>query len=48
MKRLQRAGIGSLVCQRVAAGVLQHVRMNLEGYLGFNASPFDLSSATGS
>src|SRR6476660_9305107 len=38
---LQRAGIRSLVCQLVAAGVSQHVRMNLEGYLGFNASPFD-------
>src|SRR6476659_10854739 len=38
---LQRAGIRSLVCQRVAAGVAQHVRMNLEGYLGLNASPLD-------
>jgi len=27
---LQRAGIGPLVCQRVAAGVAQHVGMNLE------------------
>src|SRR5258708_33262679 len=38
---LQRAGIGPLVCQRVAAGVAQHVGMNLEGYLGLNASPLD-------
>ena len=35
---LQRAGIGPLVCQRVAAGVAQHVGMK---YLGLNASPLD-------
>lgn len=28
--RLQHAGIGPLVCQRISAGMAQHVRMNLD------------------
>ena len=39
--RLQRAGVGALVRQRVARGMAQHVWMHLEGHLGLDPDPLD-------
>ena len=35
---LQRSRIQALICQRVAAGMPEHVRVDLEPHLGFGAS----------
>lgn len=37
---LQGAGVVAVVGQRVAAGVAQHVRVDLERHPGFDAGPF--------
>jgi hypothetical protein len=38
---LKGPGIGAPVGQHESAGMAQHVGMNLEGYLGLDASPLD-------
>ena len=44
---LQGPRVGALVCQRVATGMAQHVRMHLKGHSGLNACPLDqLSQAS--
>ena len=39
--RLQRPRVGALVGQRVARGMAQHVRMDLEGHLGLDPGALD-------
>ena len=38
---LQRPGVGALVRQRVARGMAQHVRMDLERQLGLDPDALD-------
>jgi hypothetical protein len=36
---LQRSGSDALICQGIAAGMPEHVRVDLEANLGFVAGP---------